>query len=882
MKATKKWLWLVCLALVVLLGTTSAASGSEAEKNTREAQMSYVFVIDSTGEKDFNLAAITVCEMMADIHPGGDVQIGVISYGYVDEETEYDHQYYVKPGTEAYLVHQIAALEPVDAAFREEIRQALEHAFGIKGMLSPHGQGLLAGVDMLQAAGVPDGKGCIIMISDGIKATNDVFGEGDGRNKAVEAARKRGWPIYTLELTDKKPEENGHKSMMQQISADAMPHMQTAGDDTFGHWWIDGSSGGVEIPREQALTLEILQAVQRILDGNAQNMEPENGSITVPVTVPSLTGEYVMVFSGAGLEDVTVEPENEHVQIIGGKNYFVVRIPTYISREWVLKASTRDEKSIFVSRKIARADSLELQILDVAENEVIESSKATGEGLIPDRLICLQAICSHGGQTMKIRKDDPSVSAVLQIWCGEFWEELLDERMLDPDDEGSVTVNLKPESLVKTEYGKYEKKTGSYRARVIVYDGETELCRSDWVEFCVKQSRFDPKDREKEKEKEKVYECKAGETVEIPVGDFVDYDGTHPLIYTLIQDEYGEANFSIVDEAGNECSEYSTLSGELQIKNITKRVGIYKECLKISNGNQEYEFDLIIEVPTEKDDKDDVHDSITSITVKELETLQMLEDVVDVVVLKNSDPEVVSVSYDKDENKVMIRREKTGSTILTLELKHDSLVMDEFGAFVNEISERTYEIKVPFRWDLAVIILVAAGAVIVWALVFFIKKRKERNAVRIDKPLIFQFVLIKDGKNYEFPVREQGISVNHLRDSVTIASHVQDYMEAMLAKDTPFGVKSGIKNEFNACVGTLNQKLPDWFGEIKIGGCKENQDFYELRAGWEAWPDNTVVLLNEHGRETKKIAEQRKIGPGETLVITIVEKKLILKIKLMK
>lgn len=872
MKATKKWLWLVCLALVVLLGTTSAASGSEAEKNTREAQMSYVFVIDSTGEKDFNLAAITVCEMMADIHPGGDVQIGVISYGYVDEETEYDHQYYVKPGTEAYLVHQIAALEPVDAAFREEIRQALEHAFGIKGMLSPHGQGLLAGVDMLQAAGVPDGKGCIIMISDGIKATNDVFGEGDGRNKAVEAARKRGWPIYTLELTDKKPEENGHKSMMQQISADAMPHMQTAGDDTFGHWWIDGSSGGVEIPREQALTLEILQAVQRILDGNAQNMEPENGSITVPVTVPSLTGEYVMVFSGAGLEDVTVEPENEHVQIIGGKNYFVVRIPTYISREWVLKASTRDEKSIFVSRKIARADSLELQILDNTGNKIMGSSEGSGKELDPNEMVCFQVVCSCDGRVLKFPQDDQSVSAVLQIRCGEFWEELLDERTLKPDDEGAISVNLKPESLAEMEYRKYEKKTGSYRARVIVYDGETELCRSGWVEFCVKQCRFIQKVKE-----EQEYECKAGQTVEIPVGDFVDYDGTHPLIYTLIQDEYGEANFSIVDEAGNECSEYSTLSGTLQIKNITKRVGIYKECLKISTGNQEYEFKLKIEVPTEK--KGDVTDSIT---VKDLETLPMPEDVVDVVVLENSDPEVVSVSYDEDENKVMIRREKTGSTILTLELKHDSLEMDESGAFVNQTSKRTYEIEVPFRWDLAVIILVAAGAVIVWALVFFIKKRKERNAVRIDKPLIFQFVLIKDGKNYEFPVREQGISVNHLRDSVTIASHVQDYMEAMLAKDTPFGVKSGIKNEFNACVGTLNQKLPDWFGEIKIGGCKENQDFYELRAGWEAWPDNTVVLLNEHGRETKKIAEQRKIGPGETLVITIVEKKLILKIKLMK
>lgn len=872
MKTTKKWLWLVCLALVVLLGTTSAASGSEAEKNTREAQMSYVFVIDSTGEKDFNLAAITVCEMMADIHPGGDVQIGVISYGYVDEETEYDHQYYVKPGTEAYLVHQIAALEPVDAAFREEIRQALEHAFGIKGMLSPHGQGLLAGVDMLQAAGVPDGKGCIIMISDGIKATNDVFGEDDGRNKAVEAARKRGWPIYTLELTDKKPEENGHKSMMQQISADAMPHMQTAGDDTFGHWWIDGSSGGVEIPREQALTLEILQAVQRILDGNAQNMEPENGSITVPVTVPSLTGEYVMVFSGAGLEDVTVEPENEHVQIIGGKNYFVVRIPTYISREWVLKASTRDEKSIFVSRKIARADSLELQILDNTGNKIMGSSEGSGKELDPNEMVCFQVVCSCDGRVLKFPQDDQSVSAVLQIRCGEFWEELLDERTLKPDDEGAISVNLKPESLAEMEYRKYEKKTGSYRARVIVYDGETELCRSGWVEFCVKQCRFIQKVKE-----EQEYECKAGQTVEIPVGDFVDYDGTHPLIYTLIQDEYGEANFSIVDEAGNECSEYSTLSGTLQIKNITKRVGIYKECLKISTGNQEYEFKLKIEVPTEK--KGDVTDSIT---VKDLETLPMPEDVVDVVVLENSDPEVVSVSYDEDENKVMIRREKTGSTILTLELKHDSLEMDESGAFVNQTSKRTYEIEVPFRWDLAVIILVAAGAVIVWALVFFIKKRKERNAVRIDKPLIFQFVLIKDGKNYEFPVREQGISVNHLRDSVTIASHVQDYMEAMLAKDTPFGVKSGIKNEFNACVGTLNQKLPDWFGEIKIGGCKENQDFYELRAGWEAWPDNTVVLLNEHGRETKKIAEQRKIGPGETLVITIVEKKLILKIKLMK
>lgn len=872
MKATKKWLWLVCLALVVLLGTTSAASGAEAEKNTREAQMSYVFVIDSTGEKDFNLAAITVCEMMADIHPGGDVQIGVISYGYVDEETEYDHQYYVKPGMEAYLVHQIAALEPVDAAFREEIRQALEHAFGIKGMLSPHGQGLLAGVDMLQAAGVPDGKGCIIMISDGIKATNDVFGEGDGRNKAVEAARKRGWPIYTLELTDKKPEENGHKSMMQQISADAMPHMQTAGNDTFGHWWIDGSSGGVEIPREQALTLEILQAVQRILDGNAQNMEPENGSITVPVTVPSLTGEYVMVFSGAGLEDVTVEPENEHVQIIGGKNYFVVRIPTYISREWVLKASTRDEKSIFVSRKIARADSLELQILDNTGNKIMGSSEGSGKELDPNEMVCFQVVCSCDGRVLKFPQDDQSVSAVLQIRCGEFWEELLDERTLKPDDEGAISVNLKPESLAEMEYRKYEKKTGSYRARVIVYDGETELCRSGWVEFCVKQCRFIQKVKE-----EQEYECKAGQTVEIPVGDFVDYDGTHPLIYTLIQDEYGEANFSIVDEAGNECSEYSTLSGTLQIKNITKRVGIYKECLKISTGNQEYEFKLKIEVPTEK--KGDVTDSIT---VKDLETLPMPEDVVDVVVLENSDPEVVSVSYDEDENKVMIRREKTGSTILTLELKHDSLEMDESGAFVNQTSKRTYEIEVPFRWDLAVIILVAAGAVIVWALVFFIKKRKERNAVRIDKPLIFQFVLIKDGKNYEFPVREQGISVNHLRDSVTIASHVQDYMEAMLAKDTPFGVKSGIKNEFNACVGTLNQKLPDWFGEIKIGGCKENQDFYELRAGWEAWPDNTVVLLNEHGRETKKIAEQRKIGPGETLVITIVEKKLILKIKLMK
>jgi hypothetical protein len=76
--------------------------------------------------------------------------------------------------------------------------------------------------------------------------------------------------------------------------------------------------------------------------------------------------------------------------------------------------------------------------------------------------------------------------------------------------------------------------------------------------------------------------------------------------------------------------------------------------------------------------------------------------------------------------------------------------------------------------------------------------------------------------------------------------------------------------------------LPDWLGKIKIGGCKEDQNFYELRAGWGAWPDNMVVLLDEYGRETEKIAEQRKIGPGETLVITIVEKKLILKIKLMK
>lgn len=890
----RKMLWLACLTSVLLFGAITAAFGTGTEESVgAEATVSteettgpeetvaaeeticeelenIVVLIDPTGDKDCNAAAITLCEMIADIHPMGKLKVGIISYGYEDEdkENQYNYQSNAKTGHDGALVHQVAALEPLDASSRETFRQALERVFGKKGVYSPHGQGMLAAVDMLQAAGVPSGKGCVIMISDGIKSSSEWGTEEDCREAAVAVAQKHGWPIFALELTNRNPEENAPRSMMEKVAADTVPQGKGNGADTVGHWEISGRSIDTELPRAQTLALEMQRTLQEILYGNTWDETVENGCITVPVTVPNFSGEYVVIFSGVGLEDVKVEPEAPYsqdavqdlVQITERETYAVVRMPMPMPGDWKVTARSRDGETVFVSREVVRAVSMELQILDVGKNNaVVEQSEAIGEGLDKDMMIRLRAVCSSNGQPININETDSPVSAVLEIRHGASFIKTLVKQECSIDDEGNIDVNLRLRTLMDAEPGK---KTGKYQAYIVLVDGKTEICKSNKVELHVKRS---PSVLVVTGTQE--FSCEAGGTITIPVKDYIQCDEDRPMTYTLLSDDLGEARFWFVDDEGNECSERTGYFTELKIKGVT-HVGKYMEVLQIKDGPQEYEVELDIQILSSIKDVEFAAEVNGSLWGRKHE-VPMPDGVRSVTVKEGYDSDVVSYFYDHDRNILVITGEKSGNTVLQLVLEYESRMMNELGVDVPETSESSCQVEVQSMWlawlCFGVVVFLSVVCFAVWII------RRLRKCV-IEGTYDYRFIFRESGKQHTVCDSKQ-FAVNSLLDSVSMFTLVSDCAKKVLMLNTPQHISPEDKAAFRKMMEPLKDEneWPDWLKEARIGAARKDRHSYRIKKGRIDWPKGAVLVQDGQKKELEVTAKRWEISYGETLVLKLLE-----------
>ena len=705
---------LLLLAAVMIAAAVCSVVFAEAVGEEYDNRTHYVFVIDASikGEKGEICAA--ACETIRNVLPQKDARIGVIAYGYSGDDDLYAYSSVDRPNRETEYVHQILALEQADAVDGQALYEHLLQAFSADEQTSPHGQGLLAGVDMLRAAGTPMEEGCVIWITDGIKASEEWGSELNARELAVDIAKQNLWQIYTIHVDYGEANEEKQAEALRM-----MKEIAEATDVRTGYApsyqridmlpVMDGETGA-ELP-----FLEYHEKLLEILPGEKWGEDSGSGVVHTAYTVENLTSEYTIAFIGAGVTEVSVKypyvaaPEVYRESVVDGDVKvercaygFVVTLNNPDPEQWEVDAHGSGE--VLVYRNVRFNVDIDLR-LENENGDVLVSGKEETMRLPHEENIHFVPTYTHGDSPLIINEGISNMTAklVIQSRKPEKEYEFRDLTEIEmPLDRGSYATEwITTAYLGQEEYHKYQERTGIYRARVVLeWTGNTyQKVAGDWILFGSENLPTvvlseDPIERS----------VIANDYVEICLSERVKKEPIDQWVINLVPAD----GFKLVDAQGKDLDAASLETyDDVVYVQATSYVGVHDLILWVAEGNKDCQVKVQLQVtPHPQYQEDDVLDEKLYLESDWLYSLLYwlgvpVGDAMSGNELGKGVEEVRLIGEGADQiecvcvNEVlMLRPEAAGNYDLQMEIRYKAQIPDGNGGYQNQIDQRPLRLKV--------------------------------------------------------------------------------------------------------------------------------------------------------------------------------------------
>lgn len=406
----RKWSKMLCI-LVAMLVLLSVAPEVPALMVEEEAPVDVVLILDCSASlfyHDTQRLCLNACKSFVDQLPIQDVRVGVIGFGYGDDNPYPFSGKFSKQASagmnmsmDAMYVHEIMPLTNLNTSeIREASKEIIEKAALTAWqrtvaterdggqLFSPVVPAVAAAVDMLEKSGSAKENACIILISDGESYTNG----GNYNHKEVgKLARDHGWPIYSIELNYANPHaQNVEKAqkLLDEICA-------ASGDRNVAREYCEDPRA-VHIAL-QRIFFDLWKYPEPIPENWPQVMElPAEFTFEVPV----LTSEEMVNIFGNGVTRVTLtspDPKDKPIVITGNferDNFMaVVENDSYTSLkmicpkdgEWTCKIDGVGSAAVLVNNT-------DLQEMGL---EIVSNPKAGGEALKKDDVIRIDAYFAY-------------------------------------------------------------------------------------------------------------------------------------------------------------------------------------------------------------------------------------------------------------------------------------------------------------------------------------------------------------------------------------------------------------------------------------------------------------------------------------------------------
>lgn len=912
-----RWLSLIlAFSLCLMLFPVRAAQITPADTST----MDYVLLVDVSDDDAPGTVFEAACDFVMDLLPYENVRIGMIAYGYAqDTASTYVYSIYGRPAMEWQYVHQLADLEEIpEAAARNLMNNELYAAYEQDGKRTPHGQALLAAVDMLERSGAADGNACMILMSDGRRSSDD-WGEVNAcKDTALSAAAAHNWPIYTIELNidgqnkslkdpvDYAALDSGNvstnlfpKTFMTEVAYRTGAEKYSEADDGgmvggVGTWEIALNSGGNNTQNIRESVSEVHDAVMEILGGRIRHekLDPE-GNYSLPLQVDPLTCEYIVGFSGMGLQATSIDTPDKKgvslddaikdgvVEVEKGEQHVVVKLIRPTPGDWRIWVHGNGEEEVTVYEAVATNVNMALSARDQTGQVICNSNAAEPPKLEKNDSISFASSFTYLDRLLQIDSKDGSLEAYLEIQVkgeGDAYRDLPSKKMELTQSECTI-VNISPKQLASEASECFQTSTEQYRARVRLerVGAENAAVVGEWYYFSVNDIPISVN-----KDFIKLEEKPALSTVTIDLNGILDNPDGDPLRFELAgTDDAGEP-FLFVDKEGDHVPKLEGNPSQLTVA-TNAYVGRYTVTLQIWDGEECCAIDLDLPVTNSLPEPEEteipvvlynkhipVIDSLVEIfrdhEMKNEDDVELDESnrqILNVTIMDGYDDSVVTCAYDEDSKSLILQAHTAGETAISLEITDGAYHRDVYGDFVHATYNKTISVTVKpcfpwIFWSVIVLLLVS------WALGWLVSKLAERMNDRKCIEGTWDYALYRQNAKEEARISTTGniIAVDGGTDGKTLRSLMWDARKNAEEAGAPRGhdengERVAAWNMLNELENDVSNPHRDAIDGIHLKGTYTGKNVMQI-VGLSKKNDLVAVKVDGKRRKWRKLNIQSK------------------------
>lgn len=580
--------------LCVYIFCASVFGHSASHPNENGGAKHYLIVTDLTGETRSDEICHSLTELLTDLLPLENTQVSLIGYGYQDPKTD---AFSFDPGThvaEAAYVHEItppeisAELPPEE--YRDALIRELRSISARSNRRSPHGHALLASMQYLRRANTEDADACVILISDGERASDQPEIDNDCKAEALEIAREHCWPIYTIELDP----EGDHVPLSEDAVYDdldcrnakkrAYPRkFMTEVAWKSGARRQDPANSGSTLPgtwvigptADSEASLDLHQSHQAALEILGFRSETKGFAssdvLEFSFAVPNLTCEYLFYLQDTALEDISVVSVTEGTEMpvnpvmlrtVSGDSCSVIRLLCPTPGDYILRVLGEPGRQLLTGSRIVAAPELKLTFLN-EQAEPIQHDE-TGTLLLPEgEFLCVRAECWYGENCLSLSSDDKTYTARLKLLRDTknqtiYPYECHHKENMDPGNTAWISGYHDPSSVDVPP----EENTGCYLVQVTLLHTQTDtaLLSSGQVPLTTVPAKAAPSD---DAEIIELGQIEANSSTEISLEGKLEDMPKGSLEFTLIGTDGAGEDFHLLDSDGEKAANltgpYTTL-----------------------------------------------------------------------------------------------------------------------------------------------------------------------------------------------------------------------------------------------------------------------------------------------------------------------------------
>ncbi len=312
--------------ITLVLFTFFLVSLSVSAAETSDEKVDFVLVLDCTEsmlKSDINNICEAAAKMFSDLTPSNNARVAIVAFGdtwstsYEFKSTELSDINNILGSYERTRIHLSKNLTEVSKIdIRKELKDAIHNSLNKEKTARTHtyiGGGLITALDVLYQYNSKDAA--ILLISDGRLCGFDDKNLWNITNAelvdySIEIAKKKNWPIYSIELND-----------------DGMNTNSSAAKKIFNN--LSSITGGITKEITESKMDQLVDGFIGIYsefmesDSTVQEATINNGYCDFKLSIPEVTSETNIIITGGSISSVSINGKSYASDMSDEKIYFV-------------------------------------------------------------------------------------------------------------------------------------------------------------------------------------------------------------------------------------------------------------------------------------------------------------------------------------------------------------------------------------------------------------------------------------------------------------------------------------------------------------------------------------------------------------------------------